>query len=287
MGYRKQIVIGVFLAAAILGISGLRAHQHSGLGVAHAQRLGQAVTCDDSSVDGAYGFLESGWVLAGPDGSPLTSPLPAAAVGTYTADGAGNSTSTFTQNIGGQVVHATLTGTYTVNADCSGTETEVDANGQAVHNAFVVEGGGNQLHFSETDPGAVLSGMAKPIDATTCSNATQTGTVGFLVTGFILVGPNGNPPPNPLPLSVVGVANSDGAGNSTVAETVNAGGNTAQAAQTRTYTVHADCTADETVTDTATGQILHDTGVLVNGGLESYFIGVDPGAVASGSAKRQ
>ena len=89
-GIRRLAITGTFLMAAILGAIGLR----PALGHAtHARTVGQqAAACSDANFSGTYGVLQSGWMLAGPDGSRLPIPLPIALVGVQTSDGAGTVT---------------------------------------------------------------------------------------------------------------------------------------------------------------------------------------------------
>jgi hypothetical protein len=81
---------------------------------------------------------------------------PSSAVGTVTYDGKGNSVNTFTASVNGAIFRGvTLTGTYTVNPDCTGSLTQ--ANGTQ-HYDFVVSQGGARVDWIGTDSGEVLSG---------------------------------------------------------------------------------------------------------------------------------
>jgi|SRR6516225_1973771 hypothetical protein len=78
---------------------------------------------------------------------------PAAGVGELTLDGHGNSTATFIASFNGTIKTIPLTGTYTVNPDCTGTHVE-----EGSHYFFVVTPDGNKTSWLETDPGVVFSG---------------------------------------------------------------------------------------------------------------------------------
>lgn len=80
---------------------------------------------------------------------------PISAVGEITYDGQGNSIATVTLSVNG-TIHSgvTVTGTYTVNSDCTGSHTE--SNGS--HYDFVVTTEGNTASWIEVDSGTVVSG---------------------------------------------------------------------------------------------------------------------------------
>ena len=88
---------------------------------------------------------------------------PAVAVGEITYDGHGNTQATFTLNVNGNVqTHTGVSGTYTINSDCTGTSLEAGA-----HYSFVVSPDGNTTTWMETDPGTVVSGTEvrlKPVE---------------------------------------------------------------------------------------------------------------------------
>jgi hypothetical protein len=80
---------------------------------------------------------------------------PISAVGTATYDGNGNTSNTFTASVNGTILKGvTVTGTYTVNPDCTGF---LEAQNGA-HYDFVVNPDGKTVFWIETDPGTVFSG---------------------------------------------------------------------------------------------------------------------------------
>lgn len=82
---------------------------------------------------------------------------PVAAVGWIAYDGKGNFVNTFTVSVNGVISRAvTVTGTYTVNSDCTGSESASDG----THYDFVVTPDGNTFHWIETDPTSVVTGTA-------------------------------------------------------------------------------------------------------------------------------
>jgi hypothetical protein len=71
--------------------------------------------CSLSGTAGKYGFTLSGTVVL------PTGPVLIAAVGRVSLDGAGNANGTEARSVGGGFADETFTGTYAVNADCTGT----------------------------------------------------------------------------------------------------------------------------------------------------------------------
>jgi len=80
---------------------------------------------------------------------------PISAAGEITYDGQGNSIATVTLSVNG-TIHSgvTVTGTYTVNSDCTGSHSESDG----AHYDFVVTPTGNSASWIEVDSGTVVSG---------------------------------------------------------------------------------------------------------------------------------
>jgi hypothetical protein len=77
----------------------------------------EARSCSTVKTAGNYGFTLSGVV------NPPTGAVPIAAVGRATLDSNGNVSGTEARSVGGGFADETFTGTYTVNADCTGTTT--------------------------------------------------------------------------------------------------------------------------------------------------------------------
>jgi hypothetical protein len=122
-------------------------------------------SCDPAMLVGAYGHWFSGSFLVSASGEPLTQPQPYSTVGVFQYDGAGNVSGADTINRGGAVAEQRATGTYTVNADCTGSETLQFSTGKVRHNAFVVIAGGRELRLISTDPQVVASGQRVKLDA--------------------------------------------------------------------------------------------------------------------------
>lgn len=98
-------------------------------------------------------------------GSGTAGGAPMAAVGEITWDGQGNSTATYTASLGG-VIHrgVTVTGTYHINGDCTGSHAESDD----THYDFVVAPDGSGTTWISSDSGAVITGTTarlKPLES--------------------------------------------------------------------------------------------------------------------------
>jgi hypothetical protein len=78
---------------------------------------------------------------------------PIVAVGVSTFDGKGHFVAEQTVNLNGNVSQGPLTGTYTVNRDCSGV---ADAVGAGLH-SFVIIDGGKQMDLMDNNAFEVLT----------------------------------------------------------------------------------------------------------------------------------
>jgi hypothetical protein len=115
------------------------------------------IACDQRTVAGTYGFQGQGTLGLG-----TPQPIPAAETGVATADGAGNLTGNVTFSLGGQILNTPFTGTYQVNPDCTISET-ISFGTQTRHQQGVVVDRGQQIDFIDTDPGTVLTRVAKRV----------------------------------------------------------------------------------------------------------------------------
>jgi hypothetical protein len=119
--------------------------------IVHAQN-----GCDVTSLNGSYGYTLSGFYF---DNVGNTNFLSAA--GLFTADGQGNIAAKESDSFSGQTLRADpLTGTYTVNSDCTGSLT---TNSKSAGNAsydFVLTNSRNQMQLVETDGGTNVTGQA-------------------------------------------------------------------------------------------------------------------------------
>ncbi len=118
--------------------------------------LAAHASCTASTVVGTYGFAVVGSAVRHP-GSP--GPMfPVAVAGTFTFHADGTVNRAFTVSVAGEIASGvTDSGTYTVNADCSGTVALNVFFGLETFNLTIV-GGGNAVHFINSTTGIALAG---------------------------------------------------------------------------------------------------------------------------------
>ena len=127
--------------------------------------LPRAQAYDVSSLNGSYADSLSGFAPLSPGGPNRPVPIdaygPVYEAGLYTFDGAGSFTASLVFNFGGGVIlnaswSQNVTGTYTVNANGTGTMTLPGDH----RRHFVIGAGGNELKYVGTDPtgGIVVGG---------------------------------------------------------------------------------------------------------------------------------
>ncbi|HUE04008.1 MAG TPA: hypothetical protein VMR62_30935 [Bryobacteraceae bacterium] len=112
--------------------------------------------CTIKSIAGPYGFLLSGWTNAtGPT-------LPVATLGRLAFNGKGDISGTITYVLNGSAAAPeAITGTYTVNPDCTGLATITPTNAtSADHLSLVSMNQGALIDLIQTDMGTTVTGTA-------------------------------------------------------------------------------------------------------------------------------
>ena len=114
----------------------------------------EAVGCSDATIGGSYGSQASG-AAVNPDGSHSDLVF----IGRTTYDGHGQLSGLERASVEGVIEPVeSLSGTYHVRADCTGTETfSFLDTGQVVHADFVIVKQGQAIMFLDTDPGTLLT----------------------------------------------------------------------------------------------------------------------------------
>lgn len=87
---------------------------------------------------------------------------PVAFIGTIYFDGKGGVVNPFTASFAGTILRADATGTYSVNSDCTGTNT-LTVNGANQTFDIRVSPNGSKVDYIETDTGTVISGSASRV----------------------------------------------------------------------------------------------------------------------------
>jgi len=113
--------------------------------------------CSNATLRGAFAYTSTGSIASPPDFAG-----PFAEVGTQSFDGKGATTAAATLSQNGNILQVTITGTYTVSPDCTGTMTlQVAPIGVTVDVLFAIDDGGNGFQAIETDPGLVITRIAR------------------------------------------------------------------------------------------------------------------------------
>ena len=131
------------------------------LGIAPQAQAGTDKGCSNASLEGTFAYTVAGSVLAPPQFAGLF-----ASVGAQTFDGNGGTTATATVSLSGNILKVTITGTYTVNPDCTGSMTlNISSQNPPVsltnHAFFVIEDSLAGFRAIQTDQGVVVSGTAR------------------------------------------------------------------------------------------------------------------------------
>ena len=108
----------------------------------------QARECSNASLKGAYGASCEGTIVG-------VGPL--AVVSVLTADGDGNISGVETLSVNGVITTGvTLIGTYTVNANCTGSIVTTTPDGSVTDHNFVIDDHKKEIRIIVTEPGVVV-----------------------------------------------------------------------------------------------------------------------------------
>jgi hypothetical protein len=119
--------------------------------------------CNLETIRGSYSFTSQG-MFTDPNSVPagIGAFVPVVASGVDVFDGAGNISGRGTASVGGLIVALNnVTGTYTMNPDCTGTFTFVLEDGSAFRAEFVVVDNGKEIRAMDIDPGRVAAVVYK------------------------------------------------------------------------------------------------------------------------------
>jgi hypothetical protein len=106
---------------------------------------------------GTFAYSSTGSIASPPE---IAGPF--VEVGTQTFDGRGGTTATAMLSQNGNLLPITVTGTYTVNPDCTGTMTlQVAPIGVTVHVYIVIDNSDTEFQAIETDAGLVITRIGR------------------------------------------------------------------------------------------------------------------------------
>jgi hypothetical protein len=169
-----------------------------------------------------------------------SSAAPIAGIALLSLDGNGNIAGYSSENMAGQWLQGNVTGTYTVNNDCTFSLALMDSSGNMENFGGVLVGQARSAMVLQTDLGSGVSGTLKSVRGV-CQTSDLPGTFGLQYAGTS-IGPSNSP------YSSVGVVSLDGLGDLTAAESRFSGGSTSQVQSIGTIVVNPDCSLNMSLT---------------------------------------
>jgi hypothetical protein len=130
------------------------------LGAVPPANAAQNKGCSVATLNGTFADRDSGYIT-----SPPAFAGPFAGVTLEIFDGNGGFTGSGVSSINGNIIPGTFQGTYTVNADCTGSYTVLNSLGLTIHAFFVIADDGNVMYDVITDPGTVITCVARRVSS--------------------------------------------------------------------------------------------------------------------------
>jgi hypothetical protein len=151
-GLQRMNRRGLWAAGVVLLVVGLVGVLAIGTGYAKDET--EAAKCSEATFDGTYLFAADGVAIKGDE------QLPFSYAGYEVFDGQGKVEQVLTLNINGKkVIHnETLSGTYSVEADCTGTATYSDG----TRDDQFIAPDGSELTFVQTKPSEIVTAGFEP-----------------------------------------------------------------------------------------------------------------------------
>ena len=118
--------------------------------------------CSSANLNGAYAVSRQGTLLTSVLGLPAPAPWDEVALAHF--NGTGSFFGTATVNIGGIVLSATFTGTYTIYPDCTGVLTVHPNVPVTITESIIVIKGGQAYIATDTESFAVVHGRGEKLD---------------------------------------------------------------------------------------------------------------------------
>ncbi len=118
-----------------------------------------AAECSVAAAAGSWAYSFSGSVF----NAQANTFVPVATLGVITFDGHGKVTASETEASPAGTAGVTATGTYTENADCTGTVSLKTSTNQTVTVNFVAANNDNEAYLIITSPGYVMTGTTKRV----------------------------------------------------------------------------------------------------------------------------
>ena len=112
--------------------------------------------CTVRSLAGNFGLTVTAMNIVPPSTS-----IPIVSVGLVNFDGAGSLSGAVTTSFGGFIGTDSITGSYTVEANCTGSFSVTFSNGFTISHNLVIVDEGKEIDFIQTDQGTVTTGRAR------------------------------------------------------------------------------------------------------------------------------
>lgn len=227
--------------------------------------------CSNASIKGTYGILSTGL-----DGSLQ----PASSLDQITVDGSGNLSGTSTKSLNGTIVTYTISGTYSISSNCTGTAVFNNQSGDIEHdniflnNANMSSGLYAGGFLIQTDSSHVQTSIAVAQGTATCTNLGVKHTYSFEATGLNL---------EKGQVAAAGRLTLNGTGSVSGTLTVSLDGSIGSSLTAPgTYQINSDCTGTATITPKGLSPSNFALGV-VNGGKEIMAVETDTNTIITGT----
>jgi len=194
-------------------------------------------------------------------------------------DGSGGLMGYSAVNLAGTWLQGNVTGTYTVNGDCTASLAIMDANGNADNFSGVIVNEGGSALFTQTDAGSGVAGTLIPLRGF-CQTSDLAGSFGIQYAGKLTSTAG-------TPYNSTGILMLDGSGAVTATESRITGGVFSQVASSGAITVNDDCSASMMLTSMTDGKSVNFWGSLSRDEKTLMLVQSDAGTAASGSMQTQ
>jgi hypothetical protein len=144
---KRSTIAEIFTLAAVAALA---------LGVAPTAVAQVNKGCSNATLTGTFAYTVTGSFVVAP--APVG---PYGEVGSQTFDGNGGTVATGMSSSNGNIASSTVTGTYAVKSDCTGTFTFQIAPGISSHYFFAISDGGDGYQAVCLDPVAVITRIAR------------------------------------------------------------------------------------------------------------------------------
>lgn len=235
-------------------------------------------SCTTSMVNGSYFYILAGTVSSG------GADVPYAELGELVAEGSGNVSGQSFTNVNGHAETYTLTGTYSVQANCTGSIT-LRVNSQLTNAlTFQVINNAQAMLVAISNGGEVVTGKAYRLTAGSgtpqCGNGSLSGVYGYVLTGAAAAVSGGS-----YFYSDTGQMAADGKGNLTSSSVSNVGGTFSNISATGTYSITSQCEGTATIT-TPSATSNYEFAIAQDGQVV-LFLETDTGTTVSGTGQPQ